>query len=38
MADELLQNYNQTYDAGNMRLMKKKEVYLNGYEERQHLH
>ena len=36
MADELLQNYNQTYDAGNMRLMKKKEVYLNGYEERQH--
>lgn len=36
MADKLLQNYNQTYDAGNMRLMKKKEVYLNGYEERQH--
>ena len=36
MADALAQNYLETYEAGNHRLAPKKDIYLTGYEERQH--
>lgn len=36
MADALAQNYIDTYSAGDYRRAAKKEIYLVGYEERQH--
>ena len=36
MADALAQNYTQTYEAGNQRHAPKRNIYLTGYEERQH--